>query len=324
MQHELVALQGAVQALFERDAGVEAPLHLLGEELEAVAPTFLGAVHGDIGLAQQHLGVGAVVRIGADADAAGDDVLLPGQQHRDAEPFADPFGDRARHGVADRVVEQHDEFVAAKTGDGVGLAHAQHQLRGDDAQQFVADAVAERVVDALEFVEVDEHHRQPRTMALGAPDRMAEAVEEQRAVRQAGQQVVGGLVLHRLLVFAPLGDVVRHVHDRIGVVEADRAAEKFDFDQAAIEPLDLQRATRLALRSGDVGVGPFHHLVAELRRHPLQCFGADQLFGRAGAEQRAGGRIGEHDPPARCGSRSHPESVRPGCDSALRSLPGAN
>ena len=63
---------------------------------------------------------------------------------------------------------------------------------GDGAQQLVAGAVAEAVVDPLEVVEVDEQHRH-----LGAPpaQRVLETVEEQRAVGQPGEGVAERLVL---------------------------------------------------------------------------------------------------------------------------------
>ena len=59
-------------------------------------------------------------------------------------------------------------------------------------QQLVADRMAERVVDDLEAVEVEEQH----APALPSPARAARArccepVVEQRAVGQAGQRVVG-------------------------------------------------------------------------------------------------------------------------------------
>ena len=51
------------------------------------------------------------------------------------------------------------ELVAAEARDQVaGAQHAPHAL-GDDLEQVVAGAVAERVVDHLEVVEVDEQHR---------------------------------------------------------------------------------------------------------------------------------------------------------------------
>ena len=50
------------------------------------------------------------------------------------------------------------EFVAAEPGDEIGVAARSRQAAGDRFQQFVADQVSERVVDALEFVDVDVEH----------------------------------------------------------------------------------------------------------------------------------------------------------------------
>jgi hypothetical protein len=75
------------------------------------------------------------------------------------------------------------------------------QSRGDRAQQFVADAVAERVVDALEVVEVDEQRRHGRLVAARAREHLLDAIEDQRPVRQSSQRVVGGQ--ERKLLLAP-------------------------------------------------------------------------------------------------------------------------
>ena len=55
----------------------------------------------------------------------------------------------------------HDgEFVAAEAGHRVGAAHHALQALGHRAQQRVADRMAERIVDALEAVEIEEHDRE--------------------------------------------------------------------------------------------------------------------------------------------------------------------
>ena len=52
--------------------------------------------------------------------------------------------------------DHHRELVAAQAGHGVLRAHASRSALGDRDQQPVADVVAERVVDGLEVVDVDE------------------------------------------------------------------------------------------------------------------------------------------------------------------------
>ncbi len=69
---------------------------------------------------------------------------------------------------------------------------AEHLDRGarNQTQQLVAAGVAERVVDVLESVEVEEKQRDAREARLRDFDRVAQHLTQQRAVRQAGQRVV--------------------------------------------------------------------------------------------------------------------------------------
>ena len=72
----------------------------------------------------------------------------------------------------------------------------------------VADRHADRVVDLLEAVEVDHHHgRLERAVGLGEAEHGVEPVEEQFAVRQAGEIVVHGVVQQALLGGFGFGDV---------------------------------------------------------------------------------------------------------------------
>ena len=87
-------------------------------------------------------------------------------------------------GVRD-ALDQHGELVAAQARGGVRPAQALVEARGGQAQQLVADLVAERVVDGLEVVEVDEQHRDALAAAARVGQRVADAVLEERAVRQA-------------------------------------------------------------------------------------------------------------------------------------------
>ena len=67
------------------------------------------------------------------------------------------------------------------------------------AEQLVAALVAERVVDELEAVDVEHEHGDRAAVARGERERVVDAVDEQRAVRQPGQRVVQRAVLDLLL-----------------------------------------------------------------------------------------------------------------------------
>ena len=121
----------------------------------------------------------------------------------------DALGDQRRLVHVGDAVEQHRELVAAEPGDGVRRPHGRLQPARDGDQQPVSHLVPERVVDELEAVEVEEEDRGRggRVGALGAPDRLVEPVQEQHAVREAGERVVQRVVLEALLGPLAVGDV---------------------------------------------------------------------------------------------------------------------
>ena len=98
------------------------------------------------------------------------------------------------------------ELVAAEPRHEIGFARAAGEAGGDRFQKLVADHVAERIVDALEFVDVDIEHRQ-LPVRRGVGQFALEPFVEQGAVRQVGQRVVMGEVGDALLGAAAFGDV---------------------------------------------------------------------------------------------------------------------
>ncbi|MBB6573965.1 hypothetical protein FHT07_002141 [Xanthomonas arboricola] len=93
---------------------------------------------------------------------------------------------------------------------GVGDGRHQHELVGPQPrqaavgapvrthapghrhQQLVAELVAVAVVDGLESIQVDQHHRKALPVALGAVDALQHVLVQQHAVGQAGERVVQG------------------------------------------------------------------------------------------------------------------------------------
>ena len=118
------------------------------------------------------------------ADAAAERDQPLGHEERLREGHDQPVGE----GDGDRVGalvgrgQQHDELVAAQTGDEVAVAADRAQPVGDLDEDAVAGGVAEAVVDRLEAVEVEQHDR--GTGAGGTRPR-----GEVRPVGQAGQRV---------------------------------------------------------------------------------------------------------------------------------------
>ena len=161
----------------------------------------LRAVHGDVGVAQDGLRRGIGLGEG-DPDRRVDEQLALRDLERRAQGLVHALGDeRGLVGVG-HAVEQDGELVAAEAGDRVRRPDGRLEPAGDRHEQPVSRLVAERVVDELEAVEVEEEHGGGRLRggALRPPDRLVEAVEEEHAVGQAGQRVV-----HRVVLQAPLG-----------------------------------------------------------------------------------------------------------------------
>src|SRR3954454_25168609 len=106
---------------------------------------------------------------------------------------------RDRPGHADRefldsdlagdLVEQDDELVAAETDGGVvGPDDSAEAPRGGD-EHMVAGGVAVDVIDLLEAVQVGVHERDRSAGTSKPPTRLAQALEQEAAGRQPGENV---------------------------------------------------------------------------------------------------------------------------------------
>jgi len=278
-EHELAALERLAQPLLAGDApdvlGAAGGRPPAGDP---VAPGLLGLVHRRVGALQELLGVAAVVREAGDPDA-GRDRLLRGalDRQRLAQQAEHLLGDAQRVLVVDQVGNEDRELVAAQTRAGVALAQAASDALRGEAQQRVARQVAERVVHALEAVEVEEQHGEALAVAPRGGDRLLEPVLEQRPVGEAGELVVG-----RELARALARDVQLEEHalvaDRVVQAPDERARRDGRLHEiAARAHLDRAHRERLVVR-----VDHHHHRHegrphARLahRRHLLRAARAD-------------------------------------------------
>ena len=93
-----------------------------------------------------------------------------------------------------RALAQHAELVAAEPGDELALADDVVEPGRDDRQELVPPVMAERVVDLLEPLEIDEEDGQSLLLAILGLERLVEPLAELRPVGKPGQVVVQGLV----------------------------------------------------------------------------------------------------------------------------------
>ena len=98
-------------------------------------------------------------------------------------------------------LRQDDEkLLAPEAADLVHRAHVLAQQRGELAQHAVAHRMTEGVVDVLEMVDVDQHHRERRAVAVGPGLLVGEERLGARAVPQPGQAVEAGAQFQAVLL----------------------------------------------------------------------------------------------------------------------------
>ena len=217
-QHELTALDGAAQSLLQQEFAADLDVELGRIELVVVAPEFLCPVHGRVGVGEQRVGILAVVGVVRQPNAAADAQRLAADLQRRADRRPD-LGDRGRDAVDVLLLidEQNHELVAAEAHHGVHRAQARDHAASDILEQLVAGVVAERVVDDLEVVEIDEGDGHPVVGPLRVAQGLFEAVLEQRAVGQAGESVVvrheANALLAELAFDGDAGDVAGRLAD---------------------------------------------------------------------------------------------------------------
>jgi len=302
---QLVALERVAQIGLELDARQQRGAHRGLVRRGAVAARLLGAVHREVGVAQQLVGARrGVARVG-DADRGPDEDLLALHVEGPAHGGDDALGDGVGLDAAPVVLEQHRELVAPEARRGVGCARAGGEPLGHGAQELVAGGVADAVVDGLEAIQVDEQHAQLGRTAGRHVQRVLQAVQEERAVGQPGEGVAKGL-LHGLdgarvgqREARVLGEGVEHAE--LGVVEAagrhghERArAGAVDVDRGGQRPVGARRGRgarrggghdgQLGLRALAAGGGGGHDRALGIER-----IVEDERHGAA-AEQAAGPR----------------------------------
>ena len=116
----------------------------------------LGLVHRDVRALDERGDVGPVVRAERDADARAELDRDAADDERALERAGEPQRELDGRAAVGQPAQQHRELVAAEPRERVAAPQRAAQPFGDVAQEPVAVVVAERVVDLLEPVEVDQ------------------------------------------------------------------------------------------------------------------------------------------------------------------------
>ncbi len=297
VQFQLIALERTAQRIFQLQRMHGAGLHFGSEKAVTVAPALFGAVHRGVGPLRQRVEIVAVAGIHRNPDRGRDGQLILLDVVRLLRRFEQFFRDMG--GAAGIGIGQHqDEFIAAQTRYRVLFAHHQVQASGQRDQQFVADAVAQRVVDVLEVIEIEENQRQRLMAALRAAERVADAVLEQAAVRQPGERIEMREPLDMLLRCLVLGDVAEDAD-----IVAQRAAgiayladrQPLRKDAAVLAPVP-HLALPVALVIDGLPHGPIERLILAARGQHARILA--QRIGLAVAGDLGKRMVDHHDAAA--------------------------
>ncbi|CAM5310249.1 hypothetical protein STANM309S_02206 [Streptomyces tanashiensis] len=188
VEFDLAGVEGAAEVTEEAEpvGRVGVALGLVDLDAGAVA---LGLVHGDVGPAQQALGVEGVVGEDGDAGAGLQDEGEPVEVERRGELGDEVAGDPLGAGGGVGRGQQDGELVAAEPG-GLGAAgQGEAEPFGDLQEQPVSGEVPEGVVDGAEAVQVDQDEGGAGSLALGLLQGVPGPLQEPLAVGEPGERV---------------------------------------------------------------------------------------------------------------------------------------
>lgn len=172
------------------------------------------------------------------------------------------------------------ELVPAEARDRVAVAHHRAQRGSDLLQEPVADIVTERIVDALEAIQVDEQNRKESPLAPAGGDVDAQTVEEQRAIGNAGEAVEVRQLLEPFLGAVPL----RELLPQLVVRELERPVRPLDlaFHLSSLRVLGNQQLDNLLAAAQQRVADESRHARGEAREGDMhaffRCRGRHQLF----------------------------------------------
>jgi hypothetical protein len=158
---------------------------------KAIASARLDLIHSEVGQAQQGNRIVAILRVKADADTGRDEQFVAIDFERSPQCGEQLAGDQRRAFIPDEFGQYDNELIAAEAGNRIAFMDARFETCRHGTQQGVAKAVAETVIDLLETVKVDQQNGGDMPVMCAVRDRLSQPVDEQRAIDQPGQRIVG-------------------------------------------------------------------------------------------------------------------------------------
>ena len=287
---QLVADEGVAQLALEVQALGHALPHRGVEDHHVVATPALGVVDGGVGVADELLGHPDARRLVGDAHRGGHgDLGVPDVEGLlEHQPGALTEVEGA---VLVGEAGHHDhELVTAEAADEVAGTHPLAEPLGDRDEQVVTDPVAHAVVDQLEAVDVDVeqgHRAGPVDLVVQRP---GDVLGHERAVRQAGERVVGRLVGQAGLGLGVLAQRPPHPEDPDADEQQGDDAEGDPVADRVGAQADEQHDDRQEQGDGDAQqpASPGRHVVGG----PALAHLADRGVQRGGGGEQQRQRVG--------------------------------
>ncbi|KAF0133222.1 MAG: hypothetical protein FD152_1688, partial [Xanthobacteraceae bacterium] len=275
---ELVVLEGLTQVHLDGTARLRAAVHLFLVEVQDAFAAGLGATERHVGALQQLVGIAAIARRQGDSDrSAADDRLVIDLGDR-GQGFDDPRRQAGHLVDGPAAVLEHHELVGAEARHDVAVTNREAQPVRDLHEDRVARRVAQRVVDLLEVVEIDEQHRE-EVVAAGHGQGGIQPLLEQQPVRQAGQRIVPGHMGQPGFRAPLLGNVLDRNHEATRFHRLERQVDVpviglklhlLRVQAEATPPDDVEHPARIALAEHvQIDIGRDDGLRARARGHAV-------------------------------------------------------
>ena len=247
----------------------------------------LGQVHGrvdqvDGALPGQGLALGQQ-RKGGKADRRRDGNLLAAQRHRLGPDDRQQALRQGLHFVGGQRAHHDQEFLAAPAHGQVLFAQGRLQSAGDFDQDFVPRGMTVLIVDALEVVDVDQHHRPVKSATVHG--RLLHHRQQVTSVGQAGQRVAlarhleQGVAVFELLVAAShAAQQQGHQHQQ------KQASQDAGHPQALLQVASLQLGLlefALGLKRGEFALAAFGVKAFLQLQHRLLVLALEHIVGHA-------------------------------------------
>ncbi len=215
IKFQLVLLDGAAQLALELVPRAGGQAHFRIEEAISVSASGFGAIQSQVRHFHETIGIGRMLGREGNSDTRGNIHFIAFNIKRPRD-HVDNSVCKRRCSLTLVIVPvlNNREFVAAKTRQHVGFPKRRFETRRGFAQQCVPDRVAERVVDVLEAVKIQQKHGKWIAAPAVPCNRLFDLFHNREAIGEARQDVVMRHECNALFGSFPLCNILDN-HDEV-------------------------------------------------------------------------------------------------------------